>query len=160
MPTGQKEKFSNSSATESTPHIGDFCQVIPFTIILTAVRFTFERSIRRQFTKGNTVSEEDRRKIGECAWLACYFASITAFSTYSLLNAEWRQNYQLLWANYPFQFVDENVRLLYMVELGRYMSLMITLGTDRKRTDFVQVVTHHVATIALLSKWRIFQTFE
>lgn len=41
---------------------------------------------------------------------------------------------------------------MYIVELSRYVSLMITLATDRRSADFIAMVVHHVATIALLSK--------
>ena len=147
----KKEKFSNSSATKSTPHVSDFTQAIPLAVLIYAARFTVEAAVRKSFGKSSVVTGDDQRKIGECVWSALYFFGITLYATWSLLFVEWRASYDAMWRDYPYQFVDENVRLLYMIELGRYLSLMVTLGTDRRRTDFVQVVTHHIATIALLT---------
>jgi len=145
------EKFSNSSATQSTPHVSDFIQALPLALLFYAARFAVEALVKKSFGKSSKITGEDQHKISECVFLALYFLGITLFATWSLLSVEWRSSYHAMWLDYPFQFVDENVRLLYMVELGRYLSLMVTLGTDRRRTDFTQVVTHHIATIALLT---------
>ena len=48
------------------------------------------------------------------------------------------------------QPVSSDVRWYYMLELGFYFSLSVTLMFDIKRKDFLAHVTHHAITIGLL----------
>ena len=52
--------------------------------------------------------------------------------------------------DYPHHEVPGEVWWYYMVELAFYWSLSISQFVDVKRKDFVEMLIHHITTIALL----------
>jgi ceramide synthetase len=61
--------------------------------------------------------------------------------------------------------VPMDIKILYFVETGFYLhSIYATIYMDEKRKDFVIMLMHHIATIALLAlsygfKYRIYIVF-
>lgn len=51
-----------------------------------------------------------------------------------LYNAKWRESDGELWADYPYQPLEDNIQVYYMVELALYLSLMCTLFIGKQLT--------------------------
>ena len=52
--------------------------------------------------------------------------------------------------NYPRQTISERVYWYYAIEVGFYLSLIVSQFSDVKRKDFWQMFLHHIITIALI----------
>ncbi|XP_034089478.1 ceramide synthase 2 [Gymnodraco acuticeps] len=63
----------------------------------------------------------------------------------------WLFNLKEVWAGFPKQSMLPSQYYYYLLEMGFYLSLLLSLTFDVKRKDFKEQVTHHIATLTLLS---------
>jgi len=54
------------------------------------------------------------------------------------------------WINYPKHVMEDDIYWYYTIELGFYLSLLVSQFFDIKRKDFWQMFLHHLVTIFLL----------
>ena len=54
------------------------------------------------------------------------------------------------WNNYPKHEMSDDLYWYYTIELGFYLSLLVSQFFDTKRKDFWQMFLHHIVTICLL----------
>lgn len=89
-------------------------------------------------------------KFCECSWHLMFY---TTFFIYGLIYL-WQKPFfwktENCWRGWPKQHVGIDIYWHYVIELGFYWSLVLTLFTDNKRKDFKQMIIHHVATIVLM----------
>ncbi|KAK2161051.1 hypothetical protein LSH36_122g08000 [Paralvinella palmiformis] len=67
-----------------------------------------------------------------------------------LWNKQYFWDTRHCWYGYPWQPIPDEIYWYYMIELGFYWSLVLSLFMDVKRKDFVEMIIHHVATIGLM----------
>ncbi|XP_029290160.1 ceramide synthase 2 [Cottoperca gobio] len=63
----------------------------------------------------------------------------------------WLYNLKEVWAGFPKQSMLPSQYYYYLLEMGFYLSLLLSLTFDVKRKDFKEQVIHHIATLTLLS---------
>ncbi|XP_072295007.1 ceramide synthase 2-like [Eucyclogobius newberryi] len=105
---------------------------------------TWFRNRRNQDRPTNT------KKFCEAAWRFVFYlvAFIGGLST--LIEAPWFWDQRECWRGYPKQPVSDAHYWYYFLELGFYLSLLLSISVDIKRKDFKEQVIHHIATIFLL----------
>jgi len=89
-------------------------------------------------------------KFCETGWRWLYYSAAFIYGIVVLWDKPWLWNIQHCWYDYPHHEVPGEVWWYYMVELAFYWSLSISQFVDVKRKDFVEMLIHHITTIALL----------
>jgi ceramide synthetase len=91
----------------------------------------------------------DRRKFAECGFYTVYY--LLAFGIGLLVL--WHDAWSLgdVFVNWPIQPFRRVFRLYYLGELAYYIhAIVYTCLFDPRRSDFTELIVHHVATIALV----------
>lgn len=55
-----------------------------------------------------------------------------------------------LWQSYPNATMDINEHGYYIVQMGYYIHMIVTVFTDVRRSDFIEYVIHHFVTLFLV----------
>ncbi|CAD5233366.1 unnamed protein product [Bursaphelenchus xylophilus] len=101
---------------------------------------------------GGCLSQSRFKKVAETVWRLVYYSTIWVVGIYVLHDQPQWMNVDDSWRNYPFHAMVDKVWWYYTIQSGFYWSLLIGSFTiDVKRSDFWEMVIHHVATILLLS---------
>ncbi|KHJ49424.1 hypothetical protein D918_00550 [Trichuris suis] len=90
-------------------------------------------------------------KFSESAWRCLYYLLVQLYGLYALWNKPWFWETARCWYGYPFQAVDQEIRIYYMTELSFYGSLVLSQFLDVIRKDFWIMFIHHITTIMLLA---------
>lgn len=91
------------------------------------------------------------KKFSEVMWRFSFYISISIYGWFFVLwDKPYLKDTLQTFTNYPHHPVTDNEWWYYNVELGFYISLVITQFIDTKRKDFWQMFAHHVITILLL----------
>ncbi|XP_053709460.1 ceramide synthase 2-like [Synchiropus splendidus] len=89
-------------------------------------------------------------KFSEASWRFVFYLVSFSAGLASLINTSWFWDQRECWRGYPKQPVAETHYWYYMLELGFYISLLLSVSVDVKRKDFKEQVIHHIATIFLI----------
>uniref|UniRef100_A0A7E4WBF3 TLC domain-containing protein n=1 Tax=Panagrellus redivivus TaxID=6233 RepID=A0A7E4WBF3_PANRE len=92
------------------------------------------------------------KRVAESAWRFTYYFFSFFIGLYIISKEPQFKDVDDCWRDYPHQNVNDAVWWYYVVETGFYWSLFFsTFVFDVRRSDFWQMVIHHVITISLLS---------
>lgn len=92
-----------------------------------------------------------RKRFGEASWRCTFYFFAFFGGLLALYDKPWVYNLREVWAGYPIQSMLPSQYWYYILELGFYLSLLLSLSFDVKRKDFKEQVIHHFATLTLLS---------
>ncbi|KAL5007544.1 hypothetical protein ScPMuIL_016350 [Solemya velum] len=90
------------------------------------------------------------KRIRESSWQLFFYLSIFIYGVVVLYDKPWVWDTHEMWRGYPYHHVTNGVYWYYILEVGFYWSLVMTLLVDLKRKDFTEMVVHHAVTILLL----------
>ncbi|KAJ1869280.1 Sphingosine N-acyltransferase lag1 [Coemansia sp. RSA 990] len=97
-------------------------------------------------------SARSRRRFGETGWFLCY-----VMLAWSIGFNIWRQspyfmNTRNLYSNYPedHALMPYNLKWFYLVQAAFWISNIYTIFVEERRKDHVEMLTHHIVTIALV----------
>ena len=62
-----------------------------------------------------------------------------------LAGAPWLRDHRECWTDYPDQPLSPRVHAYYMYAGGYYLSIIMTLLVDVKRSDYCEMIVHHYA---------------
>ncbi|KAK2177579.1 hypothetical protein NP493_591g02066 [Ridgeia piscesae] len=93
----------------------------------------------------------EMQRFRETSWRFTFYLGIFATGLYVLWDKPWLWETAHCWIDYPRQHVPPEVWWYYIIELGFYCSLMLSLFMDGKRKDFYEMLVHHFATLSLLA---------
>ena len=106
-----------------------------------------ERWIRR---KANSERSSRLERFTEGSWRMIFYAFAFCFGIFTLWDKEWFWDSDACLKSYPCQAVSDREWWYYNIEIGFYLSHLITLFTDAPQKDFMQMLIHHLVTIMLL----------
>jgi len=101
--------------------------------------------------KRNTVMKAKISKFSEASWrltFYAYFCYIGYRALFTPTTASWIQDTHNHWIGWPYHVMSEMVEYYYQVELGSYIHQL--LWTEVSRSDSLQMILHHLTTIALM----------
>ncbi|GMR47785.1 hypothetical protein PMAYCL1PPCAC_17980 [Pristionchus mayeri] len=134
-----------------------FCRVlletlvgIPFGNLLGYGEGTIVSQMTIHFFGGFT-SQTRSKRILECFWRFFFYTSAFIYGCKIMVHKSWLWDVKDCWIGYPWHKTDDDVWWYYMVELTFYYSLLISSIFDVRRSDFWQLIFHHIVTIGLLS---------
>lgn len=109
---------------------------------------------------GDTATLSERRgksssgvvkKFGEGMWRLSFYFSASIYGWFWVLwDKPYLKDTMRSLTNYPHHPVTNDEWWYYNIELGFYISLVVTQFIDAKRKDFWQMFVHHIVTILLL----------
>ncbi|KAK6022286.1 Longevity-assurance protein [Ostertagia ostertagi] len=91
------------------------------------------------------------KRILECFWRFSYYTFAFVYGCVVLWNKSWLWDVKQCWIGYPFHPVEDSVWWYYMIETSFYYSLLFGAFFDVKRSDFWEMIIHHIVTIGLLA---------
>uniref|UniRef100_A0A7E4UZF9 TLC domain-containing protein n=1 Tax=Panagrellus redivivus TaxID=6233 RepID=A0A7E4UZF9_PANRE len=96
------------------------------------------------------------KRVLECMFRFVTYSMLFSYGYFVLSDKSWFADVKNCWIGFPFHKIENSVWWYYMLETGFYYALFFGSVFDVKRSDFWQLVLHHVITIMLLSvSWTI-----
>uniref|UniRef100_A0A3P9I8S9 Ceramide synthase 3b n=1 Tax=Oryzias latipes TaxID=8090 RepID=A0A3P9I8S9_ORYLA len=92
-----------------------------------------------------------RKRFCEASWRCGFYLFAFCGGIVALYDKPWLYNLKEVWAEFPKQSMLPSQYWYYHLEMGFYLSLLLSLTFDVKRKDFKEQVIHHIATMTLLS---------
>ncbi|XP_056138126.1 ceramide synthase 2 [Lampris incognitus] len=92
-----------------------------------------------------------RKRFCEASWRCVFYLCAFAGGIVALYDKPWLYNLREVWAGFPKQSLLPSQHGYYLLEMGFYLSLLLSLSFDVKRKDFREQVLHHIATLTLLA---------
>lgn len=92
-----------------------------------------------------------RKRFSEASWRCVFYFCAFFGGVIALYDKPWVYNLREVWAGFPKQSMLASQYWYYLMEMGFYLSLVLSLAFDVKRKDFKEQVIHHIATLTLLS---------
>ncbi|XP_062321941.1 ceramide synthase 2 [Osmerus eperlanus] len=111
-----------------------------------------ERQVQRWFRRRRN---QDRpcllKKFREASWRFTFYLLAFIAGLAVLVDKPWLYDVKQMWEGFPTMTLLPSQYWYYMIELGFYGSLVVSVASDVKRKDFREQIIHHVATILLIS---------
>ncbi|XP_074597407.1 ceramide synthase schlank [Brevipalpus obovatus] len=110
-----------------------------------------ERAVEKWFIKRKNINKPTTLvRFSETAWRCLFYTFIFSFGLWALYDKPWTWDSSHCFINYPHHSVSPEIWWYYNIELGFYLSLLISQFFDVKRNDFWQMFIHHLVTVLLL----------
>ncbi|XP_060889535.1 ceramide synthase 4a [Labrus mixtus] len=110
-----------------------------------------QRKIQSWFRhRRNQDRPSNTKKFREASWRFVFYLVAFTVGLASLINTPWFWDQRECWRGYPKQPVSEAHHWYYILEMGFYLSLLLSVSVDVKRKDFNEQVIHHIATLFLI----------
>lgn len=89
-------------------------------------------------------------RFSESAWRCSFYTFTFIYGLWALYDKPWTYDSAYFFADYPHHSITPEIWWYYNIELGYYISSIITQFYDVHLSDFWALFTHHVATVLLL----------
>jgi ceramide synthetase len=90
-------------------------------------------------------------KYSEALWRFIFYTALMLVGYTALFRptiAPWLLDTHKYWENLPLQPITPTMEFYYLLELGCYLHQL--LWTEVKRSDALEMITHHIATLTLI----------
>ncbi|XP_059917215.1 ceramide synthase 2 isoform X1 [Gadus macrocephalus] len=91
------------------------------------------------------------KRFCEASWRCTFYLFAFLGGILALYDKPWLYNLRDVWEGFPKQSMLPSQYWYYLMEMGFYLSLLLSLTFDVKRKDFKEQVVHHIATLTLLA---------
>uniref|UniRef100_A0A914W0Q8 Kinesin motor domain-containing protein n=2 Tax=Plectus sambesii TaxID=2011161 RepID=A0A914W0Q8_9BILA len=96
------------------------------------------------------------KRVLECSFRFAFYTIAFLYGLVILWNEPWLSDVKQCWTDYPHHNLTTPLWWYYILETAFYWSLIFSSVFDIKRSDFRELMIHHVVTISLLSiSWTI-----
>ncbi|KAJ2140185.1 Sphingosine N-acyltransferase lag1 [Coemansia sp. RSA 678] len=97
-------------------------------------------------------SSRSQRRFGETGWFLCYIVLSWSIGFSIWCDSPYYMNTRHLYANYPEEHVlmPYGLKWYYLVQTAFWISNLYTIFVEERRKDHMEMLTHHVVTIALV----------
>ncbi|CAL8298164.1 unnamed protein product [Lota lota] len=110
------------------------------------------RQVQRWFRRRRNQDRPSKvKKFQEASWRFTFYLLAFFAGLWALIDKPWFYDMKEMWNGFPKMPLLPSQYWYYMLELGFYVSLLLSVATDVKRKDFKEQIVHHVATILLIS---------
>uniref|UniRef100_A0A1A7Y1Q2 Ceramide synthase 2a n=2 Tax=Iconisemion striatum TaxID=60296 RepID=A0A1A7Y1Q2_9TELE len=110
------------------------------------------RQVQRWFRQRRNQDRPSKlKKFQEASWRFTFYVLAFFGGLGVLVDKPWFHDVKQVWEDFPKMPLLPSQYWYYLLELGFYLSLVISVASDVKRKDFKEQIVHHVATILLIS---------
>ncbi|KAM4826469.1 ceramide synthase 3 isoform 1-T2 [Thomomys bottae] len=110
-----------------------------------------ERQVERWFRIRRNQERPCRlKKFQEACWRFTVYFLINIAGIAFLYDKPWAYDLWQVWVDYPRQPLLPSQYWYYIIEMSFYCSLLLSVGSDVKRKDFLANVIHHLAALSLM----------
>jgi len=116
---------------------------VMITLIRAALQPGFKRIGERYRVRSNT-------KFSESAWKFAAYSFVFVWGVSFVVNKRYFHDMDGNWDEYPYETMDWNEHAFYIVQMGYYIHMIVTVFTDVRRSDFLEYIVHHAVTLFLI----------
>ncbi|ORX89297.1 longevity assurance proteins LAG1/LAC1 [Basidiobolus meristosporus CBS 931.73] len=119
--------------------------------------FTFLRASVMEYVlkpvakHGGIRSSRSQQRFLEQSWLFLYYTISWSIGLYIIYNSPYWKNTAHFWIHYPHKTVPHLSKWYYLVQTGFWLQQFFVLHAEKKRSDYPQMVVHHVVTSLLIT---------
>ncbi|SGZ31372.1 BQ5605_C044g12160 [Microbotryum silenes-dioicae] len=143
---------------EDTPRFDkgplDLAFVLFYIVVLSFMREATTRFIVRPIARRLGLSSEAKlQRFLEQAYAIVYFSASGSFGLWVMSHQKsWWYNTKHLWLEYPHWRMEGRLKSYYLLQLAYWCQqmLVLILGLEKPRSDFKELVIHHVVTLWLV----------
>ncbi|XP_076033822.1 ceramide synthase 2-like [Oratosquilla oratoria] len=107
-----------------------------------------ERWLRRKWASNRVTKFE---KYLENFWMLAYYTVYCVLGVVVLHDEKWLKDIRECWYGFPKHSIEDDVWWYYMIPLGYYSSTVIVQAFNYHAKDALQMLSHHILTIFLIS---------
>lgn len=176
LPDAVSWETLKSNETIRYPEVGDLKYTVYYGAVMLLVRLVYETFVVIPIGHALGISNKRRSllsKIGEhlcfgfarktktkrvleCSFRFGFYTVAFIYGLFIMWNEPWLSDVKQCWTDYPFHHLTTPLWWYYILETAFYWSLIFSSVFDIKRSDFRELMIHHVVTIGLLSiSWTI-----
>ena len=110
------------------------------------------KEVQRWFQSRKLKNKSSKMKrFCESCWLSFSYLILFVYSTISLWDKTWFWDLRYCWHGYPNHMISNDIWVYHLLKLAFYLSLTLSQAHDVKRSDFWEMLLHHIITIILIN---------
>ncbi|KAF6779562.1 hypothetical protein AHF37_00892 [Paragonimus kellicotti] len=109
------------------------------------------RPARALLRKRNLKKKPVITKFSESGWKFCFYTTMFVYGLYSLHDKSYLYDVRQTLIGYPKFELPPEIYWYYMIEMAYYISEIFWIFYSVRRSDFVVLLVHHMATVGLMS---------
>jgi len=95
------------------------------------------------------VRGKEENKFTESAWKLFAYGTVLAWGVKIIHNKTYLFDTNECWRNFPNIYLDWEEHAYYVVQVGYYVHMLVTVFIDIRRKDFLEYIVHHMVTLVL-----------
>ncbi|KAK9811896.1 hypothetical protein WJX72_012030 [[Myrmecia] bisecta] len=143
---------------------GDYMAAIGLSLLFPVLRWTLHETVFQPVAlhllsdpphqKGQLIPARTfnkAQKFCEALWKFLVYGTFFALGLNAIHDQPYLRDTSFFWRGWPYQQFGGRLRTLYCVEMAHYLSsVFMLLLWETRRKDFLVMMTHHLATLALI----------
>eukprot|EP01117_Protostelium_nocturnum_P009698 TRINITY_DN3466_c0_g2_i1.p1 TRINITY_DN3466_c0_g2~~TRINITY_DN3466_c0_g2_i1.p1 ORF type:complete len:380 (-),score=108.39 TRINITY_DN3466_c0_g2_i1:34-1173(-) len=126
-----------------------------YILVFTWVRDVVMRVFLRKFGiyVSGIIYENKLKRFEEQGYSFLYYLTSSAFGLYCMSRLPtWYFNSMEFWITYPHEYLDTTFKSYYLLQLAFWVqqAIVLALGLEAARKDFLELIIHHIVTILLI----------
>jgi len=144
------------------PTVSDLVTTVSGAIIFTLVQPLLRKFLFRPLANKLRIHRSDTDRFCECLYQGLYYSCAWSLCAYVSWNSEFFYKTHKCWGQpFPDHPITTGAYCLYMLQSSWYFYQMYVLLMNKPGNDFMEMLIHHIATVALINfsyltgYWRI-----
>ncbi|PVH78580.1 longevity assurance proteins LAG1/LAC1 [Cadophora sp. DSE1049] len=142
---------SPASHGSYTQGIDDIYFVLAWVVSFTAIRAITVEWLLQPLARILGVAKKSHLRFAEQGWIFLYYSSIWSLGMFLWHGSEYWLNYANLWTSWPSREMPGLFKWYYLIQLSFTAQLLLAIHMEVRRKDYVEMLTHHIITLSLIS---------
>ncbi|KAJ9408505.1 hypothetical protein DTO045G8_3798 [Paecilomyces variotii] len=99
-------------------------------------------------------------RLAEQAWMAIYYGFFWSCGMYLWSHSNYWLDFKAVWSDWPSREMTVFMKWYLLTQLSFWMQQLLVIHVEEKRKDHYQMLSHHVATITLLTSAYIYSFYN
>ncbi|KAJ5023190.1 TLC domain-containing protein [Bipolaris maydis] len=143
--------YYNAVGGTYTQGWGDLRFVLFGSVLFTVLRAVTMRYLLKPLARLGGVETKKIARFAEQGWLMIHHSSFWITGMYINYNSVYWMNLYELWTNFPTREMTGLMKSYYLLQLAFWLQQIFVLNFEKRRKDYLQMLTHHVITSVLLA---------
>jgi len=126
--------------------------VLIISVLMNIARKWIQNLLQNKLKDVVSIPENKRQNFSESMWKCIYYTIAWVWSVETVISQDFFWDTRLCWQNWPNIPMSVSFKWFYLVQMSFYLHSSVAHGTiEVKRTDFWEMLIHHVATFILVA---------